>query len=103
MIQFLSRLFFWILRIFLPTEKVLNFPHGWDTLNIFAPYSFGGVPRKEFLRLYNESMSRKISSNEYVIAEYGSLNPNQQQFMKKYERSECIKKWFGRIFSDEHP
>ncbi len=102
-LQFFSRVFFWLLGIILPIEKVLNIPHGWDTLNIFAPYSFAGVPRRDFLRLYKESKFRKISNNEYIVAEYGSSTPNQEQFTKKYERSQCIKKWFGKVFPNEHP
>lgn len=101
--QFFSRILFWVLNLFLPIEKVLNFPHGWDTLNILLPYSFGGVPRKDFLKLYRESKKRKITSQEYIIVEYGDKNPNKEQVFKKYERSQCIKKWFGKVFPNEHP
>lgn len=91
-LQFFSRVFFWILGLLFPIDKVLNFQHGWDTLNIFAPYSFGGVPKKDFLRLHEESKKRKISSNEYTKVEYGSLYPGKKQVREKYERSQCMKK-----------
>jgi hypothetical protein len=102
-LQFFSRVFFWILGLFLPIEKVLKIPHGCDTLNIFAPYSFGGVPKKDFLRLYKESKTRKITSNEYTQVEYGSLRPDKEQVAEKYKRSHCIKKWFGDVFLSGHP
>lgn len=81
-----------ILKIIFPIEKVLGFPNGWDTLNIFASHSFGGVPRKDFLRLYKESKNRRIASDEYTLVEYGSLEPTNEQFKERFKRAEKIKK-----------
>ena len=93
-VAFFSRLLFFLLRFISlnSIEKVINIPIGWDTLNIFAPYSFGGTPRKDFLRLYKESKIRKITTDEYHEVEYGSKRPIKEQITKKYERADFIKK-----------
>lgn len=88
-------LYFLLLRWFFP-KKVLNFKTGWDTLHPFAPFSYGGIPRKKFLVLYRR-MNRglKISSDDYHRAQNGSSNPTLEQFTQSYERRERMKELFS--------
>ncbi|HEY5588358.1 MAG TPA: hypothetical protein VIK86_05305 [Candidatus Paceibacterota bacterium] len=85
-------LYYFFIQLFLP-QKVLMFGHGWDTLNPFSPYSYGGVPRKKFL-VYFRKMNKgtKISSDEYIRAKWGSLIPSKEEFLKVCELEETTRK-----------
>ncbi|MEI6673209.1 MAG: hypothetical protein WCL02_08085 [bacterium] len=70
---------------FLRCGRVLYIPIGWDTLYPLAPYSEGGIPRKDFLELYRKG---KITTEEYHEKEYGKWDEiaNHYEFwQRKYE------------------
>lgn len=93
---FLFKILYYLFIQFFLREKVLNFAHGWDTLNPFAPYSYGGLHRKDFLTLYRKmKQGNKISRDEYTLFEYGSLRPSQERINEKWRRSNLIKRFFS--------
>ena len=90
---FLFKIFYYSFLKFLYIQKVLMFINGWDTLNPFAPHSYGGVPRKKFLVLYRKKRnSIEITQDEYNRAKWGSLNPTKEQFSKVFEIQDEIRK-----------
>lgn len=77
-------------------EKVLNFNGGWDTLHPCSQFSYGGVPKKMFLVLLRKSKNgEKLTSDQYLQALYGSLQPSMYEISKKIELSETVKKHFS--------
>ncbi|MDP1760231.1 MAG: hypothetical protein Q8L01_02150 [Candidatus Woesebacteria bacterium] len=92
LLKILYLVFLWI---FFP-KKILPLEHGWDTLHPFSPFSYSGIPKKDFLNLYNRMKNGKeISSKEYYLAEYGSFEPTREDIRRKYLRKELAYKYFS--------
>lgn len=88
LLWYLPYRFLKFIRIF---EKTLRFPIGWDTLYPFAPYSEGGLLRKDFLQLYNK---KKITTEEYHQKEFGSYDEAKKNFQfwdRKFSNQEYLK------------
>ncbi len=89
---------FWYLpyRIlkYLRFGKILNFPIGWDTLCPLAPYSEGGLLRKDFLELYKK---KKITTEEYNQKAFGNFISETQSYefwSRKFFNQEYLKSWW---------
>ena len=79
-------IYYFLLQWFIP-QKTLNLVHGWDTLHPFSKYSYGGVPRKDFLILYKKMKNGiRVYSNDCDFIKYGTLNPSAKQKNLNYER-----------------
>jgi hypothetical protein len=90
----LSRFVTGVLSLVLfPWVRVINFPIGWDTLHPLAPYSYGGTPRKEFLRLYYQK--GVIATVQNTTARYGDENFTRETWLQVSDRSECIRNYFN--------
>ncbi|MEI7919430.1 MAG: hypothetical protein WCH65_04460 [bacterium] len=79
---------------FLRFGKVLNFPIGWDTLYPLAPYSEGGILRKDFLELYKK---KKISTEDYQQKEFGIYDEEKKHYQfwdRKFSNQKYLKAWF---------
>jgi len=96
-IKNLIRLFWYIpYRIlkYLRFGKVLYVPIGWDTLFPLAPYSEGGLLRKDFLELCKRY---KISTAEYHEKKFGKLNreTNTYEFWTRVSlNQEYLQTWW---------
>lgn len=88
------KIFYSIFVFFFGPEKVISFNSGWDTLPFFSRYSYGGLPRKQFLIFFNDCSGKKITSDEYHKAIYGTLTPPWDEVSKKIELSNRMKKIF---------
>lgn len=79
---------------FLGFGKVLCIPIGWDTLYPLAPYSEGGLLKKDFLELYKKG---KVTTEEYQAKEYGKYDEEARKFEfweRKYTSQEYLKSWW---------
>lgn len=88
------KIFYSIFVFFFGPEKVIAFDSGWDTLPFFSKYSYGGLPREKFLKFLDEPLGKKITSDEYYKAIYGTTTPTWYQVIEKNERSDRMKKIF---------
>lgn len=76
-IKWLIRFFFWIFSGFGLFNKVLVFVGGSDYLHPFAPYSFGGFKRRDFLLLLKKQKNGDIIGHQTIeLFKYGSLWEN---------------------------
>ena len=85
--------FYWVVCLFFK-EKRLNHKIGWDTLPHFSRYSYGGLKRKEFFRLLNESQKRTITYEEYVLSLYGTSRPSDEIIFENIDKSLLRKRLF---------
>jgi hypothetical protein len=90
---------FWYLpyRIlkYLRLGRVLNFPIGWDTLYPLAPYSEGGLLRKDFLELCKKG---KITKEEYHQKEFGNFiteTQNYEFWNRKFSNQRYLGTWWS--------
>lgn len=74
---------------FLRLGRVLHVPIGWNTLYPLAPYSEGGLLRKDFLELYRKG---KVTTEEYQEKEFG----------KYIEETQTFEFWERRIANQEY-
>ena len=89
---------FWYVsyRIFkyLGFRRRLDFPKGWDTLCPLAPYSEGGLLRKDFMELYRK---KKITVEEYDQKAVGSFDQEKKHHQFWYRRiahQQYLKTWW---------
>lgn len=89
-VLFIPKLIYLIIKNLIP-EKVLGFNIGWDTLPHFSPYSYGGISRKNFLKLRKRMLDgEKITHDELTMTEYGSSNPTKEQWQKTFKRKDLV-------------
>ena len=96
--KFISRFITALLNFIFPCTFVLSIPNGWDTIYIFAPYSFGGVPRKEFMQLCRKSKKCRISNDEYYRAKYKTVPPTNADCVRNSIDVDCVKDWIETSF-----
>lgn len=79
-------IYYFLLQWFIP-QKTLYIVHGWDSLHPFAKYSYGGIPRKDFLIFYKKMKNGiSIHLSDCDLAKYGTLDPSTRQTNLDYER-----------------
>lgn len=74
--------------------KVITIPIGWDTLFPLAPYSEGGLLRKDFLELYRKG---ELTTEEYQEKEFGKFIEETQTFefwKRKFANQEYLAHWW---------
>lgn len=79
---------------FLRFGKIIGFPIGWDTLYPLAPYSEGGLLRKDFLELYRK---KQVTTEEYHQKEFGTFREESKTFefwKRKFANQEYLALWW---------
>jgi hypothetical protein len=93
----LLRLFWYIpYRIlkFLKFGRTLYISNGWDTLYPLAPYSEGGLLKKDFLILYKKD---EVTSEEYSEKQFGKwddLKAHYEFWERAFSYQDYLKKWW---------
>jgi len=79
---------------FLRFGMVLNIPIGWDTLCPLAPYSEGGLLRKDFLELCKK---KTVSTEDYQQKAFGNLikgTDSYEFWERKFANQKYLATWF---------
>lgn len=90
---------YFIVRLFWRSSKRLQHGGGHDTIYPLLPYSSGGMPRKNFLELYNWNLDKKssieISSDNYFDTLYGyGSKPHFNSVIMRIQNRKEIMKYF---------
>lgn len=96
-LKWFIRLFLWVFSGFGLLNKVLVFVGGTDYLHPFAPYSFGGFNRRDFLLLLKRQKNKEVIGHQMVdLYKYESLRENvsRQKFLEVNERERFVYNYF---------
>lgn len=97
-VYWLIRLFFWVFSGFGFFERRIDFIGGNSTLHPFAPYSFLGIPRKDFLHFEKEiKQGEKLGSQLITLSIYGEFcsEISRENFLKIEERKQLMYRYFS--------
>jgi len=79
-------------------NKLLYLKNGSDYLHSFSPYSFGGIKKSDFLRLYkNSEYGNPVKNKELYKAKYQAMSYTQisrKKFLEVNERSRIAYQYF---------
>ena len=96
--KWLIRLVMWIFSGCTIFDLILLVPNGSDYMHPFAPSSFDGIPRKEFLKLYKKQKNgKKISLSDHYSAKYSNhcyQNLPKEAFLEANDRSIFVYQYF---------
>lgn len=96
-LKWLIRFFLWIFSGFGLFNSVLNFVGGSDYLHPFAPYSFGGFNRRDFLLLLKRQKNKEVIGQQMIeLYKYESLweNVSRHKFLEVNERTKFVYDYF---------
>lgn len=106
LVSFLSRLLMATLpKLFGQRDLVLTFKIGWDGMHPWAAYSWGGIPRKDFMRFYRQRKAGEVPDTDDIIyAPYGVSKEERsgltvKVLQNKGKRMLRMRRWFARTMN----